>query len=415
MLMILSRIQCPKYLAQALAVGLVVLAMAFLAACTDDQDTQAAEEPQPTATSAAGSTSDQSEDATPTTEPASADATPAPPSGPPVQVVATTNFVADWARVVGGDRVEVFGLLQPGGDPHTFIPGTRDVAKVADADLVLTVGLGLEADWLEELLHNASADESKIVALGDSVDPMEFATADMHDDMHGDHEDEDDHGDHEDEDDHDEGEEGGDHEDEDDHDEDEEGDHHDHEEDEHGHAHDHGSHDPHFWFDPIRVKAAVNEIATRLSALDPENSSVYFQNASEYGEQLNELHVWTQEQVSAVAPERRLLVTSHDSLSYFAELYGFEIVGLVIPSLATHVEPSAEHIEGVVKVVREHQIPAVFGETTVSEKLASAVARETGAELVQLYSGSLGPEGSGADTYLGMVRANVERIVEALR
>ena len=94
-----------------------------------------------------------------------------------------------------------------------------------------------------------------------------------------------------------------------------------------------------------------------------------------------------------------------------AALYGFEIVGLVIPSLATHVEPSAEHIAGVVDVVREHDIPAVFGETTVSERLAQTIATETGAQLVRLFSGSLGPEGSGGDTYLGMVRTNVERIV----
>ena len=142
----------------------------------------------------------------------------ASPSDTPVQVVATTNFVADWARVVGGSRVEVFSLLPVGGDPHTFLPGARDVARVADADLVLTVGLGLEADWLQDLLHNASADESRIVALGDGVDPIEFAMVDMHDDHddHGDHdehadeaehghaEDEDEHG-HEDEHDHGEG------------------------------------------------------------------------------------------------------------------------------------------------------------------------------------------------------------------
>ena len=180
-------------------------------------------------------------------------------------------------------------------------------------------------------------------------------------------------------------------------------------------GHDHGTLDPHFWFDPIRVKTAVTVIAAHLSAIDPENRSVYLQNAAEYGQELDELHAWTQEQVSAVEPENRLLVTSHDSLSYFAELYGFEIVGLVIPSLGTDVEPSAQHISGVVRVVREHDIAAVFGETTVSERLAQAVARETGAELVQLYSGSLGPEGSGADTYLRMVRTNVERIVEALK
>ncbi len=322
----------------------------------------------------------------------------ASPSGTPIQVVATTTFVADWARVVGGSRVEVFGLLPVGGDPHTFLPGARDVARVADADLVLTVGLGLEADWLEDLLHNASADESKIVALGDGVDPIEFSMGDMHDD----HGDEDEHGHDED-----------DHEDEDEHGHDED----DHEdEDEHGHeGHAHGPLDPHFWFDPIRVKIAVNEIAAQLSAIDPDNASVYLENASAYGEQLDELHAWIQEQVSTVAPERRLLVTSHDSFSYLAALYGFEVVGLVIPSLATHVEPSAEHIAGLVDVAREHDIPAVFGETTVSERLAQTIATETGAQLVRLYSGSLGPEGSGADTYLGMVRTNVERIVGALK
>jgi len=341
----------------------------------------------------------------------------ASPSDTPVQVVATTNFVADWARVVGGSRVEVFSLLPVGGDPHTFLPGARDVARVADADLVLTVGLGLEADWLEDLLHNASADESRIVALGEGVDPIEFTMVDMHDD----HGDADEHGhdedDHDDEDEH--GHDEDDHDDEDEHghaeDEHEDEDEHGHSEDDDHDGHDHGPLDPHFWFDPIRVKVAVNEIAAQLSDIDPDNASVYFRNASEYGEELDELHAWTLEQVSVVEPGRRLLVTSHDSLSYFAVVYGFEVVGLVIPSLATHVEPSAEHIADVVEEVREHDIPAVFGETTVSEKLAQTIASETGAELVRLYSGSLGPEGSGADTYLGMVRTNVERIVEALK
>ena len=154
--------------ARVLTAVLVMVGMTLLAACADDQDTQPTEEPQPTA-------------ATATTESA-------PPSAPPIQVVATTNFVADWVREVGGERVEVFGLLPAGGDPHSFQPGARDVARVAEADIVFTVGLELEAVWLEDLLRSASADESRIVALGDVVDPMEFATDDMHDD-HDDHDD----------------------------------------------------------------------------------------------------------------------------------------------------------------------------------------------------------------------------------
>ena len=176
MRMILSLTECLGRPAHTLAVGLLLLAMAVMVACTDDEDAQPATESQPAAASAAGETA--------------AGDTPAS-SGPPVQVVTSTNFVADWARAVGGDRVEVFSLLAVGSDPHTFQPGARDVARVADADLVLTVGLGLEADWLEDLLHNASADESKIVALGDGVDPIEFAMA-MSDD-HG-HEADDHHG-----------------------------------------------------------------------------------------------------------------------------------------------------------------------------------------------------------------------------
>ena len=382
MLMTLGRNRHFGHLVRALAVGLVMLGAAFLVACSGDDDTPATQAPQPTATAAPTATTAPTETPTP---------------APPVRVVATTNFVADWARAVGGDRVEVFGLLPVGGDPHSFQPGARDVAKVAEADLVLTVGLGLEAEWLEDLVHNASADESKVVALGDFVDPLEFATADLHDDHGDEHMDEEDEHGHE----------------EDEHGHEEDEDEHGHEEDEHGH--DHGPHDPHFWFDPIRVKVAVNEIATRLAAIDRENATFYFENAAKYWEQLDELHSWIQEQVGTVSPERRLLVTSHDSLSYFADLYGFEVVGLVIPSLATHVEPSAEHIAGLVEVVREHNVPALFGETTVSERLTRAVARETGANVVQLYSGSLGAEGSGADTYLGMFRTNVERIVEALK
>ncbi len=809
-------------LALPLAVGLVVFAALFLGACTTSQDeqapqatpaTQASQAPQTAVTPASAANdqpaqptqSNQSNQSTQGGEAvqASGDPVSAPsadmagasnvggesttPSGPPIQVVTTTNFAGDWARVVGGDRAEVFALLPAGGDPHSFVPGGRDVARVADADIVFTVGLGLEADWLHDLVHNAQADESRVIELGEVVDPLEFSGEDPHGhaeagheemghDEHGDEEmtallgkllvgdgetgalsiieldhgevEQDafdmgsragriyptgsgrfaiavssdanmvhiidggtymePHGDHFDlvnreaepigldlagdrpvhlfvgdewaavyydgsgevalineheleeqgaayqpvrlnvgpqhgaavpleddlfaitpqhpdyasnpeqyrlpitvdirdvsgnilysagdcpslhgdasnghiavfgcvggvlavEADHGEyhhsfisapdgepedfrlttvwGASGVDHflalgsavglyivepeEGEmeqlvpaeegnspiqaalskdgelavvvmstgeirlydlhdgdviatnsdalttpvetgfwgrphvamapgaifvtdsvggqvlqlDDHDLDEVGhwdvagnptkiafvgiqgeteghEEHGHEEaghmeaghDEHGHeGHDHGPLDPHFWFDPIRVKLAVNEMAYQLAVQDPGNASVYDANATRYGEQLDELHAWIQEHVAMVPQERRLLVTSHDSLGYLAELYGFEVVGLIIPSLAPDVEPSAEHLAELIDVVRDNNVPAVFGETTVSDKLAQTIARETGAELVQLYSGSLGEAGSGADTYLDMVRANVERIVEALK
>ena len=396
-----------RLMAAAMALALLFAA----AACSDDKG---GEEPQPT----------------PLQE---------MPKTPPVSVVTTTNIVADWVENVGGDNIDVFSLVPVGADPHTFQPGAKDVARIADADLVLSVGLSLEGAWLKDLLENAARDPSSIVEIGEIIDPLEFREGHVEEVelleelSHVVHEVE-------------EGEispetgleelkelleaaedeeeelpamvldivgkveggqmeaedaieaieaitSGG--------------------EDEHA-GHGHGVEDPHFWFDPLRVKLAVNDVAARLSVLDPDRGDTYRANASAYNARLDELHAWTEEQTSAVPEENRLLVTSHDSFGYFADLYGFEVVGVVL-SITTDVAPSAGDLADLVEEVRENGVSAVFGETTVSERLAKAVASESGAELVRLYSGSLGPEGSGAATYIEMVRTNVGRIVEALK
>ncbi len=182
-----------------------------------------------------------------------------------------------------------------------------------------------------------------------------------------------------------------------------------------GHAdHGHGPLDPHFWFDPTRVSQAVINIATQLATLDPAGVETYTANATAYVAQLEELHTWTVEQLSGLPNERRILVTSHDSLSYFAVVYGFEVVGTVIPGGTTETESSAEQLAELIEIVEHEGVQAIFGETTVSERIARAVAEETGAGFYSLYSGSLGAVGSGADTYLTMVRSNVEIIAEAL-
>ena len=417
------------------ALGAAVLAIALLlalAACADDSDSEPT-----TPTQAPSTAASETKQTPPTTVPQETDK---------VSVVTTTNIMADWVSNVAGDNVEVFSLVPIGADPHTFQPGARDVARIAEADLVLSVGLGLEGEWLHDLLENAARDEDAIIEMGELVDPIEFAFG--HADevellegiSHIVHEVED-------------GEispeegieelkellaEG---------EEEEEGEHEGEEElpelvhelvekvedgemsaadaieaieelteegeDEHA-DHGHGLEDPHFWFDPIRVKIVVNDIAARLSVLDPDGGSTYTANASAYNAKLDELHSWTEQQVEAVAEERRLLVTSHDSFGYFANLYHFEVVGVVL-SITTDVEPSAGDLAELVHEVEENNVPAVFGETTVSERLAKAVATESGAELVRLYTGSLGPEDSGAATYIEMVRTNVDRIVQALK
>lgn len=470
-----------------LPISLIVMALLF--ACSDGGET-VAPTTQPAAAPAtqAQPTTAPAAQAQPTAAPATqAQPTAAPTSPPvaaeaptePIEIVTTTNIVADWAQIVGGDRVNVLSMLPAGSDPHAYQPGAQDVAAVADADMVLAVGLGLEESWLHELLENAARDEESIVEVAEVIEPIEFGEthveeveiieaishvvhevedgeisadegleeiveaieafeeAEEGEDHHGDEdedEDEDHHGDEdEDEDEDHHGDEDG----------EEEGEMHlpemvmeliaqvqagqldaeeaieeiehlteEGEEDHEGHGH--GQYDPHFWFDPLRVKVVVNDIAARLSVIDPDGRDMYAANAAAYGAQLDDLHAWTQEQVSAIPDENKLLVTSHESLGYFAVVYDFEVVGVIL-STTTEVEPSPADMAELVHEIEEAGVSVIFGETTVSERLAEAIAAESDAEVVRLYSGSLGTEGSGAETYLDMVRLNVERIVEALK
>ena len=308
-----------------------------------------------------------------------------------INVVTTSNIVADWVRAVGQDRVEVFSLLPPDTDAHTFQPGARDISRVADADLVFSIGLSLEAGWLDELIKNAARDPAAIVALGNAVDPIDFVEIFDGDDHAG--EGEDDHAG----------------EGEDDHAGEGEDDHAGEGED------DHGPLDPHFWFDPTRVRQAVDVISAELSTLDPDGQSFYRGNADSYNRQLDELHDWIQAQVSLLPEEDRLLITFHDSFQYFAQRYGFRIVGSVFP-VTTESEPTAQDLAELIETIEHEGAPAVFTEKSHSERLARRIAGGTGAKHVGgLYTGSLGAPGGEAGTYLDLMRYNVETIVGALQ
>ena len=189
------------------------------------------------------------------------------------------------------------------------------------------------------------------------------------------------------------------------------------ESDDHPHAgHDHGPLDPHFWFDPHRVERAVNDIAARLSVMDPDGADFYRSNAEAYSHELDELHDWIVEQVALVPEDRRLLVTSHDSFQYFAVAYGFEVVGAVFPGGTTESEPSAKEIAELIHEIEEAGAPAVFTETIVSDTLAERVSEEAGAEIVYgLYTGSLSDPDGDAGTYLDLMRYNTLAIVDALK
>ncbi len=279
-------------------------------------------------------------------------------AGDRLRVVATTTIVGDVVARVGGDAIQLTVLLPPGADPHTYEPTPADLTAVAQAHVLFINGLGLEG-FLERTLRNVG--NVPVVPVSAGIRPR----------LPEEHREE-------------QGEEG----------------------------HD-GEADPHVWLDVRNVLVWVENIRQALSALDPDHADFYATNAAAYRQELEALDAWILEQVARVPPQNRKLVTNHPAFGYFADRYGFEQVAAVYP-ISPGAEPSAREIAELEEAIRRFGVPAVFAETTVNPKLAEQVARDTGVRLVTLYTGSLGPPGSGAETYVAMMRYNVRAIVEAL-
>ena len=383
-------------------------------------------------------------------------------------VLASTGIWADVvANLVCGGLAEVESIMGSGVDPHGYEPSMADRARMEEATLVVANGLGLE-EGLLDTLEAVEAGGTPVFWMGDHVDAIEFAPGDDHeDDDHGhedeghdddgdeadDHED-DDHG-HEDEghddeaDDHDHKADDHDHEGEahdddgDSHDDhegeghDEDGDSHDdhdHEADDHddddGHddaADDHGHEadgheghvhsgaDPHVWFDPVRVSGTLGELAEHLTDDAGLAPDAVADCLSRYQADLAQLHDELVEILSAVAPADRRLVTDHDALGYFADRYGFEVIGTVIPSVSTMAETNPAALEELAEVIAETGVRAIFAEDHRSDDTIQALASRAGpVEVATLYTGSLGQPGSGADTYAGFMRTNAGIIADAL-
>nr|MBO2498272.1 zinc ABC transporter substrate-binding protein [Acidimicrobiia bacterium] len=278
-----------------------------------------------------------------------------------VTVVATTSILGDVVSQVAGRTAEVVVLMEPGVDPHDFSPSARQVAAIESADLVVANGLRLE-EGLAGTLAAAAEDGTRVLELAPLADPIPF---------------------------------GGSH-------------HHEHD------GHDHEGDDPHFYMDPTRVAGAVEAIATELAAIDPATD--WESPAGAYIDELERLDREIEELLQPIPEERRKLVTNHDALGYFADRYGFEVVATIVPGGSTLGEPSAAELSALAALIRREGIPAIFAETTAPAALADALAREVGEEVrvYTLYTGSLGAPGSGADTYVGMMRHNARTIAEAL-
>lgn len=309
-------------------------------------------------------------------------------------VVATTSILGDVVANVAGDQVEVVTLMPVGADPHDFQASAREANQLRTADAVIANGAGFE-EGLLDLLASAEADGVAVHEAIAPVEPLEF------DEGHG-HDDDDDHG-HDDD--------GHGHDDDDDHGHDDD--------DGHGHdeedGHDHEGEDPHFFTDPTRMVVAVEGIADFLAeevdGIDVEG----LRTATDaYVAELEALDGEVAALLADIADEDRVLVTNHEVFGYFADRYGFVLLGAVIPTGTTD-GGSAADLARLAGIVRDAGVPAIFADTSSPDRLAQTLAAEVGdVEVVELFSESLGAEGSGGETYIDMVRTNAQRIADAL-
>lgn len=281
-----------------------------------------------------------------------------------LRIVTSTTYVADLARNVAGEHAEVEAIMPPNADPHDYEPRPADAEALIDADLIITSGGGLDL-WMDELADAAGTDATRI-SLFSAADAIPVADGHGGDDDHGGH--------------------GGD-----------------------------ADLDPHWWHDPDLVRQAVTGIRERLIALAPEGERAYRANVRRYDARVAALDRRIAACFERIPPERRKLVTTHDSLAYFAQHYGLEVVGAALPALTTQAQPSAAQVADLVDLIREEGVPAVFVEAGMSPDLERAIADEAGVRLGgELWTDGLGPEGSGAETYLDALAANARTIAAGL-
>jgi ABC-type Zn uptake system ZnuABC Zn-binding protein ZnuA/ABC-type Mn2+/Zn2+ transport system permease subunit len=263
-----------------------------------------------------------------------------------LRVVATTMQLQDMTRQVGGDLVQVDGILGPDSEPHTYEPRPSDADAIARADVVVQHGAGLD-DWLGDLVKAAGGHAKRVTA----TDGIRLV--------------------------------GG---------------------------------DPHVWHDPANAKAMVTRIESALVTARPAAATRFRARAQSYRDRLDRMARAIRTLFATVPRQRRKLVTSHDAFGYFARAYGVDVVGSVLPSLTTEVEPSGEQIRSLVRDIRRAGVRTIFTEAAVNAKLERQVAAEAGARVAtDLYADVLGRRGSGADTLIGAELHNARAMLESWR
>lgn len=288
-----------------------------------------------------------------------------PTSSPPagavdgLAVIATTGMIADTARRIVGDRGRVEALMGPGVDPHLFKASESDVQRLAEAELILYNGLHLEGK-MGDILGKLGSSRA-VVAVAEAIPAAELRSPPEFQ----------------------------------------------------------GQHDPHVWFDVRLWARTIEPVVAALSRLDPAGAATYRANGEAYARELSELDAWVESRIAEIPPAQRVLVTAHDAFGYFGRRYGLEVVGL--QGISTVAEAGLQDVSRVVDLVAGRKIRSIFVESSVSSRSIEAVraaCRSRGWDVSiggQLYSDAMGAAGTTAGTYPGMVRANVDTLVQALK
>jgi manganese/zinc/iron transport system substrate-binding protein len=279
-------------------------------------------------------------------------------SGRKIRIVATTSMITDLARTIGGERVEVTGLMGPGVDPHLYKASAGDVTRLEQADIIFYNGLHLEAAMGEvfEKMHG----KVKTVAVTDTIPrdlllaPPEFK----------------------------------------------------------------GAYDPHVWFDATMWMKAAEQVRDTLVEMDPKSADLYRANADKHLKEMAELHDYVKAQAEKVPAAQRVIVTAHDAFNYFGRAYGFEVRGL--QGISTATEAGTADVQNLAQFIADKKIPAIFVESSVPPRTIEALkaaVKSRGFDVQiggQLFSDALGNAGTPEGTYVGMVRHNVDTVVKAL-
>ncbi len=282
-----------------------------------------------------------------------------PTSNRPLNIVTTTGMIADVVKNIGGDSLQVQALMGPGVDPHLYKATQGDLKKLTQADVILYNGLLLEGK-MGEVLEKLSRIKP-VIAVGEAVDRSKLLGSPLYE----------------------------------------------------------NAFDPHIWFDVTLWKAAVDAVGRTLQQYDSARASFYEKNTLAYQRQLDSLHQEVIEEIGKIPTEQRVLITAHDAFEYFGRAYNMEVRGL--QGLSTLSEFGLKDVTDLVQFIIDRNIKAVFVETSISERSIKAVVegcRQKDHQVViggSLYSDAMGQAGTPEGTYLGMVRANVETITEALK